>query len=160
MKQIYNENLETMRKYMHWDNTLTEEENKKNGEKYFTAVDFLCKSKDQEVLEHLLDFFSKENENCGSVCESLKAQIGTNYTLEQLITAFYKKFDSLIKKSINRCVQISWHMFTDENFEKFRKMFNTVKSEDSEKFLQEIHDWAPEEENYINILRDDMKEWK
>jgi hypothetical protein len=44
------ENLETMRKYMHWDERLSEEENRKNMDKWSTAVDFLCESKEQNIF--------------------------------------------------------------------------------------------------------------
>jgi hypothetical protein len=162
MKQEYKEDLLIMKKHMYWDDTICDEENRINGRKYFSAVDSLCKSKDQEVLESLLDFFTKENEQYGGVCESLSTEIGDNFQLSQLLQALYKKLNKLLTDDFEMagdiCMWFLWH----DMFDEFREMFNTVKPQLAEKLLDEMLRLDRHKLRYtqhINLLRDDMKSW-
>ncbi|MDR1233165.1 MAG: hypothetical protein LBJ75_02820 [Puniceicoccales bacterium] len=165
MKAEYIDKLRVMHKYVHWDEQLSEEENKGNGKKYFAAVDFLCESKEQGVLEALLDFFTSENEQYGGVCENLKAQIGANFSLEQIIEAFYKKFDSLAENDFGICAEMSMWCVRNEHGEQFRKMFNTVKSKHSKEIVKDLkasaseYNWEEDVKEAIDTLEGDMKNW-
>ena len=159
MKNEYSNKLEILKRFKCWDNLLSEEENRKNSRKYFEAVDFLVKTKDVNVLFELLDFFNEENKNIGGILEDLKSQIGDNFSLKQILEAFYGKFDSLIKNDIETAVEMSMWFWESDEFDEFRKMFNTVKSEKSEDFLDEFVSWFPNLEEGVNILRDDMQKW-
>jgi hypothetical protein len=160
MKKEYEERLDKMREFfVHYDDIPDDDFYRRRLE-FDDHLEALAATKDTEVLEHLLDFFNEEFDcEVDEACERLKAEIGSNFTLDQIIEALYKKFDSFAGNYLGMCVQISWHMFSDENFEKIRKVFNVVKSQHSEKFLQKMYDWAPENMNYIDILRNDMKKW-
>jgi hypothetical protein len=66
---------------------------------FLNPTEDLAATKDQEMLEHLLDFFDKEfNYEINEVCETLRSEIGSSFTLDQLIGAFYKKFDQFAEK--------------------------------------------------------------
>jgi hypothetical protein len=161
MKQEYKNMLDKMNRFFSNYKTVPDEKLHEECMRNFDSVfDELVVSKDQEVLENLIDFFDYEFDmTIQGVTESMESQIQCNFTSDQIIRAFYKKFDSFMEKNPGRCIHICWNLFTDEYFEKFRKMFNTVKSKHSERFLREMSDWAPEEKDQINILRNDMKKW-
>ena len=118
-------------------------------------------SKDDEVLVELLTFFEREFDyDLEGVCEDLKSQIGSNFTLNQLLKAFYKKFDYLIRNDIEICVEMASWFFYWGKFDGFRDMFNTVKSNKSAEFLLEFDRWYGKKLNdKIALLRDDMKNW-
>ncbi|MDR1432949.1 MAG: hypothetical protein LBI61_01230 [Puniceicoccales bacterium] len=165
MKIEHIENLKIMRQYMRWDPQLGERENKENGKKYFAAVDFLCESKAQDVLEALLDFFTHENEQYGGVCETLKSQIGVNFTLDQLLQAFYKKFNTLAENDLSICSEMSMWCVRNDCRDKFRQMFNTVRSKHSKEIVENLkksaleYDWEEDSKEMIYTLEEDMKNW-
>jgi hypothetical protein len=160
MKKEYKERLDKMREFFINYDDIPDDDFYRRRLEFDDHLEVLAATKDTEVLEHLLDFFDEEFDcEVNEACEHLKAEIGANFTLDQIIEALYKKFDSFAENYLGMCVQISWHMFSDENFEEFREMFSAVKSQHSEKFLQKMYDWAPESTNYADLLRNDMKKW-
>ncbi|MDR0742456.1 MAG: hypothetical protein LBE98_03260 [Puniceicoccales bacterium] len=160
MKAEYTEKLEIMRMYMHWDERLSEEENKKNGEKYFNAVDFLCASSDPEILEDLIDFFTNENDKYGGVLEDLTSGILNNYTLKQISIALCKKLDSFSKKNVERCAYIcKWFLWKNE-FEIFRSIFNMTRPIKARALLDEMMDLGKRYKNHMVILSNDIKSWE
>ena len=107
-----------------------------------------------------MDFFVTDFElSFEGILEHLKAEIGSNFSLNEILEAFYKKFDSLIKNDIEMAVEMSMWFFDGGKFDEFRKMFNSVKSEKSEDFLNEFVAWYPDLEKGVNVLRDDMQKW-
>jgi hypothetical protein len=162
MKQEYKEKLDKMFWFFNNYKTIPGKDLHTIGMNNFVyPMEELALTKDKEVLECLLDFFEKQfDSDSEGVLESLESFIQCNFTSDQIIEAFYKKFDSFMNRNLWRCVHICWNsLFIEENFEKFRKMFNSVKSKHSEKFLKEMFDWAPEGEKQISILENDMKKW-
>jgi hypothetical protein len=134
------------------------------GQERDLCVDFIdacgeaAQSKNMDVLLQLIDFFDDTVDlKYGGVLESLESIVRSFYS-DQILEAFYKKFDSFMKKNLLRCIHISWSLMC-ENFEKFRKMFNTVKSKHSNNFLDQLYEFTPEGKKEISILRDDMKKW-
>jgi hypothetical protein len=123
-----------------------------------------------EVLEHLLDF-SDEEFDCevNEACEILQSVIGSNFTLDQMIEALYKKFDAFAGNYLSMCAEMSmWcicnRQIDDGHWDRFRDMFNAVKSQHSKKFLEELKTWftdtwSDEERNMVYILEEDMKKW-
>lgn len=159
MKKEYKEKLDKMYKFFNNYKSIPDEELHERCMNDFCYIaDELVLTKNQEVLECLLDFFEEEFDyEAEGVLEGLKNGIGANYTLDQILAAFYKKFDSLIKNDIEICVEISqWYFYDKRVFENFRKMFNTVKSKKSEAFLTEFRGRLDEK---VAILREDMKSW-
>jgi hypothetical protein len=165
MNEEYKLHFEVMSKYIHWDPQLGEQENRENGQKFFDAIELLCKSHDSEILENLLDFFTKENERYGGVCETIKSQIGANFTLDQIIGAFYKKFDTLAENDLGICIEMSMWCVRNEHGEQFRRMFNAVKSKHSKEIVEDLkasaleYDWEEDAKKAIDALEEDMKSW-
>jgi hypothetical protein len=139
-----------------------------NGRKRDMCADFAeaceeaAKTGEMDVLLQLIDFFDDAiDDEFGGVLESLESTVQCNFASDQIIEAFYKKFDSFMGKNLWRCIHICWNsLFVEETFEKFREMFNSVKSKHSENFLKEMCEWAPEGEDQINILKNDMEKWE
>ncbi|MDR1432947.1 MAG: hypothetical protein LBI61_01220 [Puniceicoccales bacterium] len=106
----------------------------------------LTATKDQEVLEYLMDFFDEDFDySVEGVCGSIKARIGANFTLDQLIEAFYKRFDKFAGKYLGKCAEMSmWcvrnRQIDDYHWDRFREMFNAVKSKHSAKILEKLKD--------------------
>ena len=121
----------------------------------------LAKTHDMRGLLYLLDYFDEEFDlEYEGVLECIQNDIGANFTLVQILEAFYKKFDQLITKHVSRAAYFSYWFLDNEMFDDFRKMFNTVKSNQSEKLLNRLDDWA--DDDYAEerkLLREDMKKW-
>ena len=65
---------------------------------FLNPMEELIPSKDAEVLKCLLDFFEHDFDyDLEGIYESLKARIGANFTLDQLIEAFNKNLIRLQK---------------------------------------------------------------
>jgi hypothetical protein len=132
----------------------------------------LVKTEDTKVLCELFDLFTPGNEYY--VCEALEDLIHGYFTSDQVLQIFYQKFDSLAEKNPERCVKMACVNFFDRDkndliFEKFREMFNAVKSKYSGKFLEELKSFLfagsclhkIDEMNKICVhaLEEDMKSW-
>ncbi|MDR1401960.1 MAG: hypothetical protein LBI81_03345 [Puniceicoccales bacterium] len=127
---------------------------------FVNPISEVVKSKDVEVLEHLLDFFEHRFDyDIEGVCESLKARIEANFTLDQLLEAFYRKFDTLAENDLSMCAELSMWCLWRGKFEEFRKMLNTVKPTKTLELLDKMEDWDKEHKVNIDILREDMKSW-
>ena len=115
---------------------------------------------DVNVLAVLLEFFNDENEDYGGVCETLMNDIWDNYSAEQIIEAVSQKFDYLVENDLSRFACLTSILLNEEDFEKFRAMFNEIKSKNSDKYLESLYKLCSD--NYpseINLLREDMKKW-
>jgi hypothetical protein len=133
---------------------------KKCMDNFVNPISEVVKSKDVEVLEHLLDFFEHRFDyDIEGVCESLKARIEANFTLDQLLEAFYRKFDTLAENDLSMCAELSMWCLWRGKFEEFRKMLNTVKPTKTLELLDKMEDWDKEHKVNIDILREDMKSW-
>lgn len=158
MKENNIKKLKLAKEMLRFDENLSLEENDAHFDIAYNIINEIVKIKDVEILENLLDFFTESNE-CTGICEHLKSEIASNYTLEQILQAFYKKFDTLVKNDIEIAVEMSMWFFDSGMFDDFRKMFNAVKTDKSRIFLDEFLDWYPDLEDKVNILRKDMETW-
>jgi len=162
MKQEYKEKLQLAWDMLDYNDELSIEDNEKCFDIAYNTLNELVGTKDQEVLESLLEFFCEDHEDYGGICEHLKCEIGANFTLDQLLQAFYKKFDYLAEHDVSRLVQFSFWFFGNDMLPEFREMFNCVRSDHSLKYLDELDDWCSDgyrqEERYI--LREDMNNWQ
>ncbi|MDR1375675.1 MAG: hypothetical protein LBJ45_02590 [Holosporaceae bacterium] len=137
-------------------------------------IEKLIKTGDTEVLCELFDFFLSEKVEDYDICENLEDFMSGYFSEDQVLQVFYKKFDVLAEKNPERCVGIAYVNFfsRDENdptSRKFREMFNTIKSQHSEKFLEELKSFLfagsclhkIDEMNKICVhaLEEDMKSW-
>jgi hypothetical protein len=133
---------------------------KKCMDNFVNPMSEVVKSKDPEVLEHLLDFFEHRFDyDIEGVCETLKSQIGVNFTLDQLLQAFYKKFNTLAENDLSICAEMSMYYIWHNMFEDFRKMFNTVKPKKAPELLDKMDKWNKGKTDCVGILRNDMKSW-
>lgn len=159
MKEEDIKKLRLTKDMLKFDENLSLEENDVHFDIAYNIINEIVKIKDVEILESLLDFFTESNE-CTGICEHLKSEISLNYTPEQILQTFYKKFDILIKNDIDMAVEMSMWFFDISVFNDFRKMFNTVKSGRSRDFLEEFSNWyAKDYPEEIAILREDMEAW-
>ena len=135
------------------------------GHKFDELCEELAKTKDQRGLLYLLDYFDEEfDDKYEGVLEVLQNAIFDNYSYDRIIEAFYEKFDRLLHKNQWRAECISRNFFdSDEDFEKFRDMFNAVKSVKSKEFLDSLETWLDSSYDVglegVEILREDMKKW-
>lgn len=161
MKKEYEESLKKMEWFFDNYQNISEKELHTKCIEYFDKfIDELTKTKEQKILEYLISFFeSKFDYTFEGILEHLKSEISSNYTLEQILQAFYKKFDTLVKNDIEIAVEMSMWFFDSGMFDDFRKMFNAVKTDKSRIFLDEFLDWYPDLEDKVNILRKDMEAW-
>lgn len=142
-------------------------ENRNVGMYFLEKCEELAKTHDINGLFCLLDYFDEEFDiKYNGALERLQNNIFDNYSYDEIIEAFYEKFDQLLKKNMDRaCVLCMDFFYWEEDFEKFRTMFNTVKSCESGKFLIEIYSWLPDDcdaeigKEGVEILREDMKKW-
>lgn len=153
---IINNDIERYRLEKGVDQTM-----KEMGCEFDNLCEELAKTGDSRGLLYLLDYFNDDFDlNNEGVLEWIQNNIGANFSLEQILEAFYKKFDQLATKNVARCVYISYWFLSHEMFKDFRRMFNTVKSNASEKFLDRLDAWADEDyPKERKILREDMKKW-
>lgn len=153
IKELWQENLE-----------LTEEELDKNFDEGFDLMREIAKSQNTKLLPDLLELFTDRNEDYGGVCETLMNDIWNNYTADQIIEAISVKFDYLIKNDLSRFACLCNILFNQEDFVKFRKMFNKIKSNNSDKFLDELSKWIDSDYEVglegIALLREDVRKWK
>jgi hypothetical protein len=166
MKEEHREMLDKMRDFfINWDAIPDDEFYQKRLE-FDSRLDILAATKDTEILEHLLDFFD-ENFDCevDEACEILKSTIGSNFTLDQLIEAFYKKFDQFAEKYLGKCIEMSMYCVRNDCRDKFRQMFNTVRSKHSKEIVENLKesalefDWEEDSKQMIYTLEEDMKSW-
>ncbi|MDR1375674.1 MAG: hypothetical protein LBJ45_02585 [Holosporaceae bacterium] len=110
MKEEYEKKLAIMRDFFeNYDNISDEDFYPKHLE-FDRNLGELAATKDQEVLEHLMDFFDEDFDySVEGVCGSIKARIGANYTLDQVVEAFYKKFDQFAEKYLGKCIETSMY---------------------------------------------------
>ena len=129
--------------------------------KFDELCEELAKTKDQRGLLYLLDYFDEEfDDKYEGVLEVLQSDIGANFSLEQILFAFYEKFDQLLHKHMRRCVYISYWFLSNEMFDEFREMFNTVRSTKSQEFLESLASWCDDDYNEErDLIREDMKKW-
>jgi len=164
MKTKYKNKLRLVKKYLSWDEGLDEKTFNKYADDGFDIMRSLAKTKDVEVLSELLDLFNKKTEWYGGVCETLMNDIWNNYTADQIIEAISVKFDYLIKNDLSRFACLCNILFNQEDFVKFRKMFNKIKSNNSDKFLDELSKWIDSDYEVglegIALLREDVRKWK
>jgi hypothetical protein len=176
MKKEYGEKLNEMYEYFHNYDNYDKFPDIDSSQNYYVNVfipnmEALAATKDTEVLEHLLDFFDEEFDcEVNEACEILRSRIGVNFTQDQLVEAFYKKFDVVAGNYLDMCQQMCMWCIRSGYFEQFRKMFNTVKSKHSAKVLDELKtyfdcgkehgwEWTDEERNMVYALEEDMKKW-
>lgn len=155
----YREQAELINRLLRYNENISKEDDEKNFDKALNLMKRLASAKKTEALCELLDVFNGENEDFGGFCESTKTHIAINYSLDQLLQAFYKKFDSLINNDMDIAVEMSMWFFEDDKFEEFRTMFNFVKSPKSDRFLDEFLRWFPDYQEEVDILRGDMNRW-
>ena len=164
MKKEYEEKIKEMEYIVkNYDDIPDDVFHERCMREFVDNMEYLATTKDQEVLEHLLDFFVKDFDlNVGGVCETLETDIGDNFSLDQILKAFYKKYNFLANNNLNRCVQFSMWFIWHNKFEGFRRMFNTVKPELAEKIIGGMANWDDDHEydRELNILREDMKTWE
>ncbi len=160
MKKEYLDKIELAKKCLKWDDTIPSEIAGKNGDIAYNTIEELCRTKDNEVLVKLLDFFNKENDEWGGFTERLQNEISDNFSLEQILQAFYKKYNSLANNDLDVCAYISMWFIWGEEFDPFRRMFNAVKPELAEKILDKMDKRNKNRTNCIEILRQDMKTWE
>ncbi len=160
MRQEYKDKINLAWDMLDYKDELSIEENEKCFDVAYDNLNELVETKDQEVLESLLEFFCEDHEDYGGICEHLKSQIDYNFTLDQLMQAFYKKFDYLVKNDLEMAYEMSsWFLYSNM-FNEFREMFNTVKSADSNVFIDRLDKWCGDEfPEEIVLLREDMKKW-
>ncbi len=160
MRKEYKDKINLATKMLILNRSLPIDELEKRFNVAYAITDELSETRDSEILEKLLEFFNKENEMYGGFCENLKSQICINFTLDQLMQAFYKKFDYLVKNDLEMSYEMSsWFLYSDM-FNEFREMFNTVKSADSNVFIDRLDKWCGDEfPDEIALLREDMKKW-
>ncbi|MDR1891009.1 MAG: hypothetical protein LBQ23_02380 [Puniceicoccales bacterium] len=160
MKEEHKQKLNKAAELLIYDRTLSDEEQNMKFWQAYNILDILIQTNDPEVLEHLLDFFTKENEGYGGLCEHMKSQIEMNFTPNQVLQAFYKKLNSFAKNDLCKCAQMCSCFMWPGIFEEFRVMFNEVKVENATELLDETGDFMSEERHgYIEILRKDMESW-
>lgn len=155
--QKYKEQVQLINHLLQYNEGTSDEEDERNFDQALDLMKKLVSTKKTEALCELLEVFNVENDDFGGFCESTKARIGSNYSLEQILEAFYKKFDTLIRNDIDMAVEMSKWFFESDMFEEFREMFNTVKSAESDRFLDEFLSWWPDYQEQVDILRNDMK---
>ena len=121
----------------------------------------LAETHDIRGLYLLLDYFDEKFDlEYEGVLERIQNEIGANFKLDQILEAFYEKFDQMLKKNISRATYFSYWFLSNEMFEGFRKMFNEVRSSKSEEFLERLSSWCNGDyEEEQSILREDMKKW-
>jgi hypothetical protein len=171
MKKEHRKKLDKMYEYYNnYDKIFDILSQEEYDDVFISNMKALAATKDMEILEHLLDFFDRNFDyEVNEVCECLKMKIGANFSLDQLIEAFYKKFDHFAKKYLEMCAEMSiWcvrnRQINDGHWDRFREMFNTVKSPRSSEVLEELKSWIDsswleEEKNMVYALEEDMKKW-
>ncbi|MDR1232927.1 MAG: hypothetical protein LBJ75_01545 [Puniceicoccales bacterium] len=168
MKKEYEEKLAIARKLI-TENDLSCREEEERVLEGFRIIETLILTLDTEILCELLDFFITETKNEYKVCETLESLIFDHFPGEQILEAYYQKFDSLAEKNPERCtfIAIAYFFSQESNYEKFRKMFNTVKSKHSVKILEELKrklkygEWIDKENDraMVYALEEDMGKW-
>ena len=160
MEQKYQDKLKLAWDMLDYKDELSVEENEKCFDIAYDTLNELVATKNSEILVSLLEFFCEEHEDYGGICEHLKTQIGANFSLEQLLHALYEKFDYLVKHDIEISYEMSSCILYSNMFDAFRTMFNSVRSNRSDEFLEKLDNWCgddfPEE---IAILKQDMEGW-
>ncbi|MDR1891008.1 MAG: hypothetical protein LBQ23_02375 [Puniceicoccales bacterium] len=166
MKKEYKDELDKMDNFFkNYSNIPDEVFHTRCMDDFVQKMKNLVATKDIEVLEHLLDFFVEDFDlEVGGVCESLKSQIGVNYTLDQILEAFYKKFDSLARNHLDICAEMSMWFLYNDYFDKFKEMFNFIKSDHSDQFIENMkegfkYDIPEDVQKMILLLEQDMKNW-
>ena len=131
------------------------------GHEFDNLCEELAETHDIRGLLYLLDYFDEEFDlEYEGVLEVIQSEIGANFKLDQILEAFYEKFDQILKKNISRATYFSYWFLSNEMFEGFRKMFNEVRSSKSEEFLERLSSWCNGDyEEEQSILREDMKKW-
>ena len=114
----------------------------------------------------LFDFFDRDLDfKTNGTLESLQTNIENNFSIDQILIAFHKKFDFLANKNLFRCVIMSEAFFCKEKFFKeFRAIFNTAKLTKSDEFISELIKWFGKDYEggiklRVELLREDMKKW-
>jgi hypothetical protein len=167
MKKEYEEKLEMARKLIAGNDFSCEKDREKILQG-FRIIESLVLTLDTEILCELFDFFITETENEYKVCETLEDLILDHFPDEQILQAYYQKFDSLAEKNPERCVFIAIvYFFSQESdYEKFRKMFNIVRAKHSVKILEILKrklkthiEWIDKEKDraMVYTLEEDMK---
>jgi hypothetical protein len=171
MKEEYEERLSKMREFFVNYDDISDDDFYRRRLEFDDHLEILAATKDTEVLIHLLDFFDEEFDcEVDEACEILRSRIGANFTQDQLIEAFYKKFDTVADHYLSMCRQMCMWYIRSGYFKQFRKMFNTVKSQHSAKVLDKLKtyfdcgkehewEWTDEERNMVYTLEEDMKKW-
>jgi hypothetical protein len=173
MKEEYRKKLDEMYVFLKNYNSFPDIESTQNvlESVFLPNMEFLAATKDQEVLEHLFDFFDEEFDcEINEVCETLQSMIGENFTLDQMIKAFYEKLDSFAEKYLGKCVEMSMccvrnRQINDGHWDRFREMFNTVKSKHSKAIVERLkalalkYDWEEDSKQMVYALEEDMKKW-
>ena len=160
MRKNYKKQVELINKLLQFDENLTVQEEELNFDNAMKIIEELISTRETEALIELLDIFTEENEDYGGICESSMSMIASSFDTEQKFEALCLKFKDFINKDLWRCSIMSAWFFYEEYFERFRKVFNTVKSENSKEFLKEIQNLVSNEsEKYVTILRNDMQKW-
>jgi hypothetical protein len=173
MKKEHEERLNKMREFfVNYDDILDDDFYRRRLE-FDDHLEVLAATKDTEILEYLMDFFDEEFDcEVDEACEILKSRIGANFTLNQIIEAFYKKFNTVAESYFDACVEMSmWcirnRQIDDGHWDRFREMFNTVKSKHSPRILEKLKTWfnetwstwTDEEKAMVYALEEDMKKW-
>jgi hypothetical protein len=173
MKKEYEERLEVARKKLAEYHAASQKDEEILLE-VTRSLESLVLTEDTEVLCELFDFFISETADEYDMCEALEGLILDHFYGEQILQAYYQKFDSLAEKNPERCAFIAGTNFFDQNendvkFEKFRKMFNAIKSPHSGKFLKKLKSllfagscvgkFGEMNKVCVHALEEDMKSW-
>ncbi|MDR1401962.1 MAG: hypothetical protein LBI81_03355 [Puniceicoccales bacterium] len=169
MKKKYEEKLAFARKLIP-ENFPTCKEEEEKISKSFGIIDPIVKTGDIDVLPGLFDFFIEEKAHTYDFCEALDDMISAYFSEDQVLQVFYQKFDALAEKNPERCAGIvsRYFFYQESDYEKFREMFNTVRSKHFVKSLEELKrrlksnvGWIDKEKDRMMVyaLEEDMKKW-
>jgi hypothetical protein len=134
----------------------------------FRFIEELIRTQDIEVLCALFDFFTEETEYDYDICETLEDLIRAYSSEEQILQVLHQTFDSLAEKNPERCAYIIpfYFFYEESDYERFRGMFNTVRSKHSIKIIEKLKkrlkngtEWINKEKDRVHTLEEDMKSW-
>jgi hypothetical protein len=183
MKEEYREKLnKVIELFLFWG--AAEEEYERGEEKEFPLseketdrryhmFDELIECGDPEVLHGLMGLLTMKVGGGSALDEHFEQQIFNYYSHEQIAEAIFDKFDAIYENDerpdgIIRtayvlegiCSELWDYGRTEEGFQIFRQMFNTVRPRHAKRFLDEMEKYKVEEEKpMIQTLREDMAQW-
>jgi hypothetical protein len=131
---------------------------------------------EEEIWKQLVDLLDRNFDGkVGEVCKYITSGAGVNCVLDRMIDALYQRFDAFAENYPEICGQISMccirnRQINDGHWDRFRAMFNTVKSRYSARILENLRtlldedanlgqEWSEEEINTLHALEKDVVKW-